>query len=52
MEISPSPSQTSYPSLYATKSSVANGCFPLRLLTVPKQKGQGYVKRKFKPETE
>ena len=48
----PSPSQTSCPCLHATKPAAANSCFPLRLLTVPKQKGQGYVKRKFESETE
>ena len=52
METSPSPSQTSYTSVYATKSAGANSCFPLRLLTVPKQKGQRYVIGKFEPETE
>ena len=52
METLPSSSQTSCPSLYPTKSAVANSCFPLRLLIVSKQKGQGYIKRKFEPETE
>ena len=47
----PSPSQTSYPCLHATKPAAANSCFPLRLLTVPKQKGRGYNKRKFESET-
>ena len=45
METSPSPSKPSCPSLYATKSAVANSCFLLRFLTVSKQKGHGYVKR-------
>ena len=52
MDTSPSPAQTSFPSLYATRSDIANSCFRLRLLTVPKQKGYEYVKRKFEPEAE
>ena len=52
METSPSPPQTPFPSLYATKSGIANSCFPLRLLTVPKQKRQEYFKGKFEPEAE
>ena len=40
------------PILIHNNSSAANSFFPQRSLTVPKQKGLGYVRRKFEPETE